>query len=79
MNNMNAQQINARRALDRALSDRRRARSIANHHARAAARMTEEITTAHLAAIGRDMINAERAEIEVQRATAEFFRLNPNA
>jgi hypothetical protein len=77
--NMTTEQINARRALARALSDRRRARSIVNHHARAAARMTDEVPLASIIAIGRDMITAERAEIEVQRATAEFFRLHPDA
>lgn len=74
-----AEQINARRALARAESDRRRARSIANHHARAAARLVGDLTLAEFAAIGRDLVNAERAEIAVQRARAEFFRVHPAA
>jgi len=77
--NSTTEQINARRALTRAESERRRARSIANHHARAAARVDDALTIAHLAAIGRDLVNAERAEIEVQRARAEYFRTHPAA
>jgi hypothetical protein len=82
MESTTTEQIHARRALARALSDRRRARFTANHHARAAARLADlggDLTLADLAAIGRDLVAAERSELAVQRATAEFHRVHPGA